>query len=129
MAQGLWPTELDPGASMSKQGPHLTILIPLPSSLQTWMSVKSMGMPSVARGGARTAWAPTVVSWAASPASTGPPWVTALVSTAPGVPVPPPGRDRVAVGCLCQGRGGEGGGGGSMWLVERQIMLRVCFLG
>lgn len=128
MAQGLWPTELDPGAAVSKQGPHLTILIPLPSSLQMWMNVKSTGMPSAARGGARTTWAPTVVSWAASPASTGPPWVTASVSTALGVLIPSPGRDRVAVGHFCQGCGGEGGGG-SMWLVERQIMLRVCFLG
>lgn len=128
MAQGLWPTELDPGAAVSKQDPHLTILMPLPSSLQTWMSVKSMGMPYVARGGARTAWAPTVVSWAANLASTGPPWVTALVSTALGVPVPFPGSNRVAVGHLCQWHGG-GGGGGSVWLVERQIMMRVCFLG
>ena len=129
MAQGLWPTELDPGAAVSKQGPLLSILTPLPSSLQTWMSVKNTGMPSVARGGARIAWGPTVVSWAASPASTGPPWVTASVSTALGVPVPPPGNDRVAVGYLCQGCGGEGGGGGSVWLVEKQIMLRICFLG
>lgn len=128
MAQGLSPTEHDPGAAVSKQGPHLTVLIPLPS-LQTWMSVKNTGMPSAAHGGARTAWAPTVVSWAASLASTGPPWVTASVSTAPGVPAPPPGSDRVAVGHLCQGSGGEGGGGGNVWLVERQIMLRVCFLG
>lgn len=129
MAQGLRPAELDPCAAVSKQGPRLSILIPLPFFLQTWMSVKNTGMPSAARGGARTAWAPTVVLWAASLASTGPPWVTALVSMALGVPVPPPGSDRVAVGHLCQGRGGEGGGGGNVWLVERQIMLRVCFLG
>lgn len=92
-----------------------------------WMSVKNMGMPSVAHGGARTAWAPTVVLWAASLASTGPPWVTALVSTALGLPAPHPGRNRVVVGHLCQRHRGEGGG--NVWLVERQIMLRVCFLG
>lgn len=85
-------------------------------------------MPSAARGGARTAWAPTAASWAASPASTGRPWATASVSTAC-LALSPPCRDRGAVGHLCQGRGGEGGGGGSMWPVGRQIMPRVCFLG
>lgn len=85
-------------------------------------------MPSAARGGARTAWAPIAASWAASPASTGRPWATASVSTAC-LALSPPCMDRGAVGHLCQGRGGEGGGGGSMWPVGRQIMPRVCFLG
>lgn len=73
MSQGLWPTELDPGAAVSKRSPHLTIPIPLLYSLQTWTSVKNMGMPSAVHGGARTTWALTVVSWAAILASTGPP--------------------------------------------------------
>lgn len=109
----------------------MTILIPLLSSLQMWMSAKNTGMPSAAHGGARTAWAPIAVSWAASPASTGHPWVTALVSTALGLPGPHPGRNRVVGGHLCQRCRGEGGvgRGGNVWLVERQIMLRVCFLG
>lgn len=65
----------------------MTIPVLLPLSLQMWMNVRNMGMPSVAHGGARTAWAPTVVSWVASLASTGHPWVTALVSSAC-VPIP-----------------------------------------
>lgn len=86
-----------------------------------------MGMPSVAHGGARTAWAPTVVLWAASLASTGRPWVTALVSTALGLTLAGTGE---VVGHFCQRHRGEGGGGGgNVRLVERQIMLRVCFLG
>lgn len=94
---GLWQTEPDRGSAVSKQGPHLTVPVPLPCSLQTWMSVRNTGMPSAARGGARTAWAPTAASWAASPASTGRPWVTASVSTA-----------CVALSPAWQGQGGSG---------------------
>lgn len=87
-----------------------------------------MGIPSVAHGGARTAWAPTVVLWAASLASIGPPWVTALVST-PLVSCLSPWQEQGRLwDTSARGTRGEGGGG-NVWLVERQIMLRVCFLG